>query len=65
MPEGRPTTRQMSVDSPRTLHAMNERRPAVGDLSPDVEFLDSAGRPWRLTAHRGSVVVLVFHRHIH
>ncbi len=39
--------------------------PAVGEMAPDVTFLDASGRPWRLSDQRGSVVVLVFHRHIH
>lgn len=44
---------------------MTPPAPAVGAIAPDVTFLDADGRPWRLADQRGSVVVLVFHRHIH
>jgi len=36
----------------------------VGDLVPDVELIDHAGRPWRLSEHRGHPIVLVLHRHL-
>lgn len=36
-----------------------------GDRAPDVELTDDAGRNWRLGDHRGSAVVLVFHRHFY
>ena len=38
---------------------------AVGDPAPDLELLDDAGRPWRLSAHRGRPVVLILHRHFY
>jgi peroxiredoxin len=44
---------------------MTAGRPTLGGIAPEVEFLDGDGRPWRLSEQRGSVVVLIFHRHIH
>ena len=35
-----------------------------GDLMPDVELVDQAGRPWRLHEQRGRPVVLILHRHL-
>lgn len=34
---------------------------AVGDEAPDFELLTEVGEPWRLSAHRGSVAVLLFY----
>ena len=34
---------------------------ATGDLAPDFELKDGSGTPWRLSAHRGKVVALVFY----
>ena len=42
----------------------NGMRVSVGDLAPDFELADHAGEPWRLRAHRGRPVILVFHRHL-
>ena len=33
----------------------------VGEIAPDFELKDSSGQPWRLSAHRGKVVALVFY----
>jgi len=40
-------------------------RPQIGRPAPAVDVVDTEGRPWRLADHRGHVVVLIFHRHIH
>ncbi|MEX1106905.1 MAG: hypothetical protein WEB78_11955 [Ilumatobacteraceae bacterium] len=36
----------------------------VGDVVPDVDLIDHAGRPWCVSQHRGRPVVLVLHRHL-
>lgn len=36
----------------------------VGDDVPDVDLVDHRGQPWRLSQHRGRVVVLILHRHL-
>ncbi len=36
----------------------------VGTPAPDFELADHQGGRWRLSAHRGRPVVLVFHRHL-
>lgn len=33
----------------------------VGSAAPDFELPDAEGLPWRLSAHRGSVVALIFY----
>jgi peroxiredoxin len=37
---------------------------AVGDVAPEIELPDHEGHLWRLSAHRGRVVVVLFHRHL-
>jgi len=44
---------------------MSTRRPILGEMAPTVNLVDFEGRPWTLAEHRGSAVVLIFHRHIH
>lgn len=36
----------------------------VGDAAPELVLTDHLGGTWRLSAHRGRPVVLVFHRHL-
>lgn len=36
----------------------------VGDPAPDFELPDDRGGVWRLSAHRGRAVVVLFHRHL-
>jgi peroxiredoxin len=36
----------------------------VGDLAPEIELPDDQGGVWRLSAHRGRAVVVLFHRHL-
>ena len=36
----------------------------VGDPAPAFELPDHDGGTWRLEDHRGSPVVLIFHRHL-
>jgi peroxiredoxin len=36
----------------------------VGDLLPDVTFVDHRGAPFRFSDHRGRPLVLVLHRHL-
>jgi thioredoxin-dependent peroxiredoxin len=33
----------------------------IGDVAPDFELPNADGTPWRLSAHRGKVVALVFY----
>ncbi len=37
----------------------------VGDAVPSLELTDDAGEPWRIDAHAGRSVVLIFHRHFY
>ena len=36
----------------------------VGDLVDEFTVVDEQGRSWSLSAHRGRVVLLIFHRHL-
>jgi peroxiredoxin Q/BCP len=36
-------------------------RPAVNDVAPDFELLTDGSKPWRLSAQRGNVAVLLFY----
>ena len=36
----------------------------VGELVDDFTVPDDQGRSWRLSDHRGRVVLLIFHRHL-
>lgn len=36
----------------------------IGDPIDDFTLPDHTGRPWRLGAHRGRPVLLIFHRHL-
>jgi peroxiredoxin Q/BCP len=38
-----------------------ERKPKVGDVAPDFALPDGEGKEWRLSDHRGNVVVLLFY----
>jgi peroxiredoxin len=38
--------------------------PEIGDIAPDLALSDHDGTPWSLHDHRGSNVVLIFHRHL-
>lgn len=35
-----------------------------GDRAPDFDLPDDDGEWWRLSAHQGQPVLLVFHRHL-
>lgn len=37
----------------------------VGDAAPPIELPAHDGSRWRLAAHSGRPVVLIFHRHLH
>ena len=37
---------------------------AVGEIAPEVALPDHMGGEWRLSAHRGRPVVILFHRHL-
>jgi peroxiredoxin len=36
----------------------------TGDLVADFTLTDDRGASWRLSEHRGTPVVLIFHRHL-
>ncbi len=36
----------------------------TGDLVADFALIDDSGATWRLAEHRGTPVVLIFHRHL-
>lgn len=36
----------------------------VGDVAPEIDLPDDQGGVWRLSAQRGRVVVVLFHRHL-
>ena len=36
----------------------------VGDVAPEIALPDHEGNIWRLSAHRGRPVVILFHRHL-
>jgi peroxiredoxin len=36
----------------------------VGQVAPEIDLPDDAGRRWRLSDRRGRPVVLIFHRHL-
>jgi peroxiredoxin Q/BCP len=40
---------------------MNSDKPNVGDVAPDFALPDGDGQQWRLSEHRGKVVVLLFY----
>ncbi|MEM7139612.1 MAG: hypothetical protein AAF548_01190 [Actinomycetota bacterium] len=44
---------------------MEHPRNDAGSRGLDLTFTDAAGEPWSLAERRGSIVVLIFHRHIH
>lgn len=40
---------------------MSKENLKLGTPAPDISLLDSDGKPWRLSDHRGKVVVLLFY----
>ncbi|MEM9516191.1 MAG: hypothetical protein AAGA42_15180 [Actinomycetota bacterium] len=40
-------------------------RPVLGDPAPPIALPTLDGPVWRSEQHRGSLVVVIFHRHIH
>lgn len=36
----------------------------VGTIAPDIDLVDHTGERWRLSDHRGSPCIVVFHRHL-